>query len=172
MNLLDRLFSALPSVRAWDIQVPGFIDREGTYPRFTPLSSSVYVVLEEGFLRLDSVGNYGQLAMRLVAEVEVPEALKGEDEEFSLGSISEQFLADAYSSFRITRVRWATDADSDDSVGAVRCAEFEFEGAWALFADPAWHFGRRLQGAGAFDHWLTEMREGSHEVQVFSWTGE
>lgn len=170
MSQLDHLFAALSSVRAWDIQVPGYIDREGMHPRFTPLSESIYVALEEGYLRLDSVDNYGQLAMRLVAEAEVPEALAGEDDEFSLGSIGESFLADAYSSFRITRIRWATDADSDVSAGTVRCAEFEFEKAWPVFADPAWHFGIRLQGAGAFDRWIAEMREESHDIKTFSWT--
>ncbi|WP_042424707.1 hypothetical protein [Streptacidiphilus anmyonensis] len=169
MTSLDQLFAALSSVRVWDVQVPGFIDRDRPHPRFTPLSESVYLALEDGYLRLDSVANYSQLAMRLVSDVEVPEALEGEDEEFSVGSFSEPFLADAYDSFRITRIRWAVDADSDPSAGVVRCAEFEFEKNWPLCVDPAWQFGIRLQGVGAFDRCLGEMRESSLGIQVFAW---
>ncbi|GAA2739857.1 hypothetical protein [Kitasatospora cinereorecta] len=103
---------------------------------------------------------------------EVPEALAGEDEEFSLGSYGEPFLADAYSAFRITRIRWATDADSDPATGTVRCAEFEFEHHWPLFADPAWQFGIRLQGDGTFDRWLAGARAEGHAIQSYSWTPE
>lgn len=166
---LGRVFAELRTARAWDVQIPGFIDRDGRYPRFTPMSATAYVALEEGYLRLDSVGNHGQLALRLVSEVEVPEALEGEDEEFSLASFGEPFLADAHSDFRVTRIRWAVNDESDSLTGTVRCAEFEFENSWPLFVDPGWHFGIRLQGAGAFDRWLADNRDSGRGVQEFSW---
>jgi hypothetical protein len=170
MSGLDPLFASLRSVRAWDVLLPGFIDRDGRHPRFTPLADSAYVVLEEGFLRLDSVGNHGQLALRLVSEVDIPKFLADEDEEFSLGSVGHLFFADAHPSFRITRIRCATNGESDLANLTVRCAEFEFENAWPIFADPGWHFGVRLGASGAYERWIADHRESEPSLQEFSWT--
>ncbi|MFJ1704203.1 hypothetical protein [Kitasatospora sp. NPDC088346] len=170
MTSMEELAQALVPESAWDVQVPGFIDRDGRHPQFVPLSAAVYVALSEGFLRLDSVAGRSQLAVRRVDDVEVPEALLDEDEEFSLASFGEPFLADAHRGFRITRIRWVTDPGSDAAAGVVRCAEFEFEDAWPVFADPGWHFGIRLEGVGAFDRWLAREREAGVDLDVASWT--
>jgi hypothetical protein len=146
-------FAPLGNVRAWDIRLPGFIDRDGPIPCFTPMASSAYVVLTDGLLRLQADED-GQLTTRLVAEPEFPSSLEGEEEEFSLASHGQQFLAEAHSSFRITRIRCVVSKDSEPEKGKMKCIEFEFEGEWRVFADPGYFFGIRLEGEGAYERWL------------------
>ncbi|MEU7180075.1 MULTISPECIES: hypothetical protein [Streptomyces] len=159
MTSIDTVFASLAARKAWDIRLPGFIDREDTVPRFTPLADTAYVALDKGYLRLESTGNFGQLAMRIVAAPGFPKVLEEEEEEFSLASYGHLFFADAHSDFRITRIRYALNGESTPGRGTVRCAEFEFEHTWPLFVDPGYHFGIRLEGAGAFDRWLADNQD-------------
>jgi hypothetical protein len=159
MGNLDCLFGLLEKVRAWDIQIPGFIDRDERIPRFTPMSQAVYIALEDGYLCLEAVADEGQLSLRLLPEPQMPEALEGEDEEFSLGSYGQIFLQDPPSPRSLTRVRIAINDGSDPSRSVVRCVEFTFGGSLVLFADPAYHFGIRLQGVGAYERWRSENSE-------------
>ncbi|MEU3501430.1 hypothetical protein ABZ726_11850 [Streptomyces hundungensis] len=153
VNQYVRSFDALVDVRAWDIRLPGFIDRDGPIPCFTPMASSVYIVLTDGLLRLQGDEN-GQLTIRLVGEPEFPSSLEGEEEEFSLASHGQQFLAEAHSSFRITRIRCVVSNDAESEKGEMACIEFEFEENWRVFADPGYFFGIRLEGEGGYERWL------------------
>lgn len=159
MGNLDCLFGSLEGARAWDVQMPGFIDRDERIPRFTPMSHAVYIALESGYLCLEAVPDEGQLSLRLLSEPPMPEALEGEDEEFSLGSYGQLFLQDPPSPRPLTRVRAAVNDGSDPSRSVVRCVEFTFGGSLVLFADPAYHFGIRLQGTGAYERWRSENSE-------------
>ncbi|MFI1359227.1 hypothetical protein ACH4TV_37500 [Streptomyces sp. NPDC020898] len=161
MHEIHSVFEPLAGRSVWDVQVPGFVDRDEAVPRFMPLAATVYLALGEGYFRLDSVGNYGQLAMSLVTETEPPPALQGEDEEFTLASCGDSFFADSYSEYRITRIRYALNNESVPGGGTVRCAEFEFENRFVVFADPMYHFGIRLQGVGAYDRWVKDSRDES-----------
>jgi len=158
---IHSVFDPLARRRVRDVQVPGFVDRDEAVPRFTPLADSVYLALDEGYFRLDSVGNHGQLAMSLVTGTEPSPALQGEDEEFTLASCGDSFLADSHSEYRITRIRYALNNESVPGSGTVRCAEFEFENHFVVFADPMYHFGIRLEGVGAYDRWVNDSRDES-----------
>ncbi|WP_210581642.1 hypothetical protein [Streptomyces sp. GESEQ-4] len=173
MGDLHNLFKLLEGARAWDVHIPGFIDRDGNVPRFTPLSATVYIALQSGYLSLESVADEGQLALRLVSEPEIPEPLKGEDEAFSLGSYGQLFLQDPPSPRPFTRIRAVVDGGSAPSRSIVRCLEFTFGDSLVLFADPAYHFGVRLEGVGAYERWITD-NQGSSDVygpiRELTWT--
>ncbi|MFJ4968351.1 hypothetical protein [Streptomyces sp. NPDC088755] len=169
---MNTLFVVLAKEAVWDVQVPGFIDRDGDTPRFTPIADNVYLAREQGYLRLDAGSGEGQLTMTLVDRVEVPRALQGEDDEFALASVGESFFADARSSFRLTGVRYALSLGSEPDRGTVRCAEFEFEKKFVVFADPMYHFGIRLEGVGAYDRWIasTGGSEAVGSIRECVWT--
>jgi hypothetical protein len=158
MGDLKSLFGLLGEARAWDVHIPGFIDRDERIPRFAPMPETVYIALDNGYLSLESIPDEGQLALRLVSEPKMPEALEGEDEEFSLGSYGQSFLQDPPSPRPLTRVRAVVDGGSDPSRSVVRCVEFTFGDSLVLFADPAYHFGVRLEGAGAYERWMADNR--------------
>ncbi|MCX4856875.1 hypothetical protein OG426_37500 [Streptomyces canus] len=154
MQERETLFDQLRQARAWDIQIPGYIDRDGSRPRFVPFPESVYVALEGGYLQLKSVGDEGRMTMHMVAEPVVPAALVDDEDEFAVGSNGLTYLADAHSEFRITRIRGVRNPDGG-TAAQYHCLEFQFEKSWYLFVDPGYHFGIRLQGEGAYERWLS-----------------
>ncbi|WP_059010307.1 hypothetical protein [Streptomyces specialis] len=157
MPSLDALFDSLTERRVTGVDIPGYLDREHGHPVFCPWSWSACLRMDSGFLRLDSTGSGGQLALAVVDKVEVPEPLLEGDEEFATTDYGHLFLAEA-TPRRIVRVRYATNAESVPGL-TVRCAEFTFEPHAVLFADPMWTFGIRLSGEGAYDRWVAETRE-------------
>jgi len=168
----EALYDQLRQARVWDIQIPGYIDRDGNCPRFVPFPESVYVVLEGGYLQLKSLGEEGRMTMHLVSDPIVPTALVDDEDEFAMGSYGQTYLADSHSEFRITRIRGVRNSDEEFAM-QYNCLEFQFENAWHLFVDPGYHFGIRIQGEGSYDRWLSSdgarlTSTGAHES--FLWT--
>jgi hypothetical protein len=160
----------LQNAQASDVLIPGYIDREQSHPKFHPWTGTAYIAFNEGLLRLDSVDYSGQLKMSLTADLEIPQVIAQEDDEFAVTSYEHLFLADAHSTFRCTGVRYVLSEFSNLDDGIVRCAEFEFEGAWKIFVDPGWHFGIRLEGRGAYEQWMRDHQEDESGLREFSWT--
>ncbi|MFG2619390.1 hypothetical protein ACGFXC_17445 [Streptomyces sp. NPDC048507] len=170
----EKVFAPLRTAGIWDVQVPGYIDRDhAPAPRFAPLSSSVYLAVQDGgLLRLQSLGNHGQLSLHMVAEPALPPELDGTDEEFALGAWGDHYLGDSHEQ-SVSAARYALNAESDPTAGTVRCIEFQFEYGQRLFVDPGYHWGIRLQGAGAYEHWLVEQEQQAGPlgpVSTFLWT--
>ncbi|MFI6561585.1 hypothetical protein [Streptomyces sp. NPDC050534] len=70
MTAWHRIEDVLRQRHVPDVLVPGFVDRdEVPVPVFRPQPLVVHVVLDAGVLRLESVGQYDQLAVRLVESV-------------------------------------------------------------------------------------------------------
>ncbi len=151
---IDAILAPLAEAHAWDIQVPGYLERDENPPRFCPVPAMVYVALEDGFLRIGEVEYQGQLKISLVASPGRPIALEDSDDEFVLASFGQPFLAEAYSKFRITGARYVANDGSDPVSGVIRCIEFTFENSFPVFMDPMYYFGIRLGGAGAYERWL------------------
>ncbi|MEU0718634.1 hypothetical protein ABZ498_15835 [Streptomyces lavendulocolor] len=155
----EEVFGALRGEQFYDVRIAGFTDRDERVPRFTPLGRQVYLTMDSGdLLLLESLGNHGQLGIRRVADYEFPHELDGEDEEFTVGSCGPQYLGDLTDQ-SVLAVRYVLNAESDPVTGTVRCAEFAFAYGQRLFVDPGYHWGIRLQGAGAYEAWLAEERE-------------
>ncbi|WP_314244123.1 hypothetical protein [Streptomyces sp. DSM 40907] len=174
-QVYERVLAPLRGQAVWDVQTPGYIDRENRVPRFVPLGRTVYLALESGdYLRMDPHGDLGHLYLRIVDDVEFPEELRDdEDDEFSVSSSCGHFLGDNAVAQRIVRVRYALNSDSDPLLATVRCIEFEFHNNERLFVDPSYHWGIRLQSRGAYEHWLREVRERpetSGPVREYLWT--
>ncbi|MFD8572705.1 hypothetical protein [Streptomyces sp. NPDC059639] len=156
-------FGQLREALVWDIQFPGYIDRDGTLPRFNPFPESVYLALGDGYLRLNTVGDEGRMTMELVPEPIAPTALDDSDDEFAMGSCSLNWLADAHSEFRITRIRGVRNAVEGPLV-QYDCMEFQLEKSWYLFIDPSYHFGIRVQGEGFYFMGLSRAGGGRGDV--------
>ncbi|MFD3681914.1 hypothetical protein [Streptomyces sp. NPDC058613] len=67
----------------------------------------------------------------------------------------------------VTGVRYALNAASDRDAGTVRAAEIRFGHGGALFVDPLYFDGLRLQGRGAYDRWLAWEREEADPPSAF-----
>jgi hypothetical protein len=172
VEVLESLFCRLRETPVHDVHIPGYIDRDqGRHPRFSALPRSAYLELDEGFLHIEGLGDSGQLTMGVVSDFVIPEALAGEDEEFAVASIGHLFFDTAGPPLPITGIRYATTANSDPVAGIVRCVEVELYNAWPIFADPMWHFGIRLGGAGAYHRWVADAdwREPEGVVEELQW---
>ncbi|MGA4960087.1 hypothetical protein [Streptomyces lavendulocolor] len=155
----EQVFGALRGEKVYDIRIAGYTDRDERVPRFTPLGRQVYLALDSGgHVLLESLGNHGQLSIRKVTDYEFPHELAGGDEEFTVGGCGPQYLGDLTDQ-SVVAVRYVLNAESDTAAGTVRCAEFEFACKQRLFVDPGYHWGIRLQGAGAYETWLADERE-------------
>ncbi|MFD5319614.1 hypothetical protein [Streptomyces sp. NPDC127098] len=155
---MTRTFASLADREVTGIVAPGSLDRDAGHPRFAPWGLTVYFALDVGFLRLESTGGRGQLALELVPEVAVPTEIETEDDEFAVTHYDHLLLGEDEPR-RLVRVRYATNPESDPERGTVRCAEFVLAPRTVIFADPMWTFGVRLSGEGAYDRWLAEVRE-------------
>ncbi|MGW0364170.1 hypothetical protein [Streptomyces sp. NPDC002990] len=153
MTGIAPLVSLLARTPVLDIEVPGYVDREGPYPRFVSLPRAFYLAREKDFVRFEVPSSEDYLIFRPVDRPERPETLE-EDEEFATSSYGELFLDDDRSSFEITRIRCAVRDGALPSESVLRCIEFEFDHSLYLFADPGYFSGIRLQGRGAYDRWL------------------
>ncbi|MFJ9901369.1 hypothetical protein ACIRVK_00425 [Streptomyces sp. NPDC101152] len=141
-----------------DVLIPGRIDRDERVPRFAPQPVVVFVVLDEGALRLESVGGYGQLEVRLVRsvtldDVELFAAIEEEGDELALASQGEQLFGDSWDRLRCTTVRPFTDPASKPDEGVVKCLAVELESRYWLFFDPTWTFGIKIGNAEDMRRW-------------------
>ncbi|PTM91206.1 MULTISPECIES: hypothetical protein [unclassified Streptomyces] len=146
-----------------DILVPGLIDRDDVpVPVFRPQPLVVHVVLDEGVLRLESVGQYDQLAVRVAESVslggvEFFERVEEEtDDEVAHASWGEQLFGDGWSRLRCTDVRTYTDDGSNPAEGVLKCLALELESRYWLFFDPTWTFGIRIGNAEDMRRWERE----------------
>ncbi|MFG1839506.1 hypothetical protein ACGFH8_13830 [Micromonospora sp. NPDC049175] len=170
MTAVEQLLDSIAGWELEDVLVPGYLDRDDGPPRFAPLADQLYLVLDGKYLLIESVGNRGQLSMRISGRIEVPAALLGEDEEFAVSSVGSLFLDTSDGNSRLAGVRYSLNFESDATQGTVRCIEFCFGGFNVLFADPMWHLGIRLGGAGAYDDWSAHDRDPMNSVRGFRWT--
>jgi hypothetical protein len=143
-----------------DVLVPGLIDRdEEPVPVFRPQPLVVHVLLDEGALRLEAVGQYDQLAVRVVESVSLGgvgffERVEEEtDDEIAYASWGEQLFGDGWSRLRCTTVLPYTDARSDPAEGILKCLALELESRYWLFFDPTWTFGIRIGNAEDMRRW-------------------
>jgi hypothetical protein len=144
-----------------DVLVPGRIDRDETIPRFAPQPLVVFLLLDEGALRLESVGGYGQLEVRVVDSVtldgvELFADIEEEGDELALASQGEQLFGDSWDRLLCTTVRPFTDAGSKPDEGVVKCLALELESRYWLFFDPTWTFGIRIGNAEDMRRWERE----------------
>lgn len=144
-----------------DVLVPGRIDRDDRIPRFAPQPLVVFVVLDEGALRLQSVGGHGQLEVRVVKSialdgVELFAAIEGEGDELVLASQGEQLFGDSWDRLRCTTVRPFMDKASKPDEGVIKCLAVELEARYWLFFDPTWSFGIRIGMAEDMHRWERE----------------
>lgn len=144
-----------------DVLVPGRIDREERITRFAPQPLIVFVVLDVGALRLESVGGNGQLAVRVVESVsldglELFAAIEEEGDELALASHGEQLFGDSWDRLRCTTVHPFTDTASKPDEGVIKCLAIELESRYWLFFDPTWPFGIRIGNAEDMRRWERE----------------
>ncbi|WP_371598307.1 hypothetical protein [Streptomyces sp. NBC_00564] len=163
----EHVFAPLRGVLAWDVRVPGFIDRDDPVPRFAPMGCTVYLVLDKGYLRVDCLGGHGQLGFRAVSEPTPSPHWDLDEGEFAVGGYGSHFLGDDGQLAAITQVRYALNSESDRAAGTVRAAEIRFQYGGVLFLDPIYHWGIRLRGVGAYERWLAWEREDTHTRAVF-----
>ncbi|MET7568165.1 hypothetical protein ABZT04_06625 [Streptomyces sp. NPDC005492] len=161
MTSWQRIADVLRERYVTDVLIPGRIDRDGTIPRFAPQPLVVFVLLDDGALRLESVGGFGQLEVRVVNSVtldgvELFAAIEEQEEdELALASQSEQLFGDSWDRL-CTTVRPVTDADSRPEEGVVKCLALELESRYWLFFDPTWPFGIRVGNAEDIRRWESE----------------
>uniref|UniRef100_A0AAU2JUY0 Uncharacterized protein n=1 Tax=Streptomyces sp. NBC_00049 TaxID=2903617 RepID=A0AAU2JUY0_9ACTN len=168
-EVYERALAPLRGIRVRDVQLPGFIDRDHPLTRFSPMRSSVYLALDDGYVRIDSLGGHGQLAFR-PREDSAPAPLPHwdlDDDEFAVGSYGDDHLGGDGNLVAVTGVRYALNDESDRTTGTVRAAEIRFEYGGVLFLDPMYIQGIRLQGHGAYDRWLAWERQDAHTRSVF-----
>ena len=156
----SRVEEALREQRVTDVLVPGRIDRDDAITRFTPQPLVVFVVLDEGALRLESVGQYDHLDIRYVDTVtldgvELFEDVKEEGDEVALASLCEQLFGDGWDRLRCTSVRRFTETgvQEEPKEGELKCLALELESHFWVFFDPTWTFGIRIGNADAMRRW-------------------
>lgn len=144
-----------------DVLVPGRIDRDEAIPRFAPQPLVVFVLLDEGALRLESVGGYGHLEVRVVDSVvldgvELFADIEEEGDELALASQGEQLFGDSWQRLRCSTIRPFTDSGSNPAEGVLKCLALELEFRYWLFFDPTWTFGIRIGNAEDMRRWEQE----------------
>ncbi|WP_159403649.1 hypothetical protein [Streptomyces sp. NRRL S-646] len=144
-----------------DVLVPGRIDRDETIPLFAPQPLVVFVLLDEGAVRLESVREYGYLEVRVVDSVtldgvELFADIEEEGDELALASQGEQLFGDSWERLHCTTIRPFTDAGSNPAEGVLKCLALELESRYWLFFDPTWTFGIRIGNAEDMRRWERE----------------
>ncbi|MHB9859386.1 hypothetical protein [Streptomyces sp. YIM S03343] len=164
-----RVEEALRDQRVTDVLVPGRIDRDDAITRFTPQPLVVFVVLDEGALRLESVGQYNHLDVRYVDAIDLDgielfEAVREEGDEVALASLGEQLFGDGWDRLRCTSLRRFTDTgvQPDPEEGELKCLALELESHFWVFFDPTWTFGIRIGNAEDMRRWEREYGD-QHE---------
>lgn len=157
----SRTEEVLRQRKVTDVLVPGRIDRDETIPWFAPQPLVVFVLLDEGALRLESVGGYGYLEVRVVDSVtldgvELFADIQEEGDELALASQGEQLFGDSWERLRCTGIRPYTDAGANPAKGVLKCLALELESRYWLFFDPTWTFGIRIGNAEDMRRWERE----------------
>lgn len=164
----DQICTALGTEPILDVLVPGYVTRDELGPSFRPVPYSAYLRLEAGYLRMDAVGQFDQLQMRLVEEVAFGDISVDEDDEPMVGSLSYLFLTGEPGDQQCTGLRSWTDARSDLAAAKVKCLELEVSGRDVIFFDPTWYFGIRIGSADHSRQWRADYFV-PHDMQEHSW---
>lgn len=137
-----------------DVLVPGLLDRDEDIPEFRPQPLAVWLRLDEGLLRFESVGQYDHLATASVRAVEWDgiDVLDESEEEVVVASYGEQLFGDGRDELRCTRLRAYRAPGAGPAV--CTCLALDFEGGHTLFLDPTWTFGIRIGNAADERRWL------------------
>lgn len=137
-----------------DVLLPGFLDRDDEVPEFRPQPLTVWLRLDEGLLRFESVGQYDRLDTTAVDGIRWDdiELLAEAEEEVMVASCGEQLFGDGRDALRCTRLRVYRAAGAADTV--CTCLALDFEGGHTLFLDPTWAFGIRIGNASDEQRWL------------------
>ena len=132
-----RIEEVLRQRHVTDVLVPGFVDRdELPVPVFRPQPLVVHVVLDEGVLRLESVGQYDQLAWATSSSV-------------SWGSSCSGTAGRGCGARTCARTR----TPARTRPGASSSASLELGSRYWLFLDPTWTFGIRIGNAEDMRRW-------------------
>ncbi|RII20758.1 hypothetical protein DSC45_02840 [Streptomyces sp. YIM 130001] len=134
-----------------DVLVPGWADRDGLFVEFRPQPEVVWLQLDEGVLRLRSVGQYDALEIREAERVDWSdiEFLDEAEDEVMVASWGEQFFGDGFEQLRCLEARAYETAAGNWP----KCLALEFEGANTLFFDPTWVFGIRIGRLSDEEFW-------------------
>ncbi|GGQ65438.1 hypothetical protein [Couchioplanes azureus] len=166
MDALTKTLARLSGARVHGLHVPAYLDGKTPVARAVTTSYTLYFELDEGFLRLTWVGSGGGLQLAVASEAVRPDCWD-EDDDFLLASIGELFFDNGGSAPLITRIRYATNAESDPDRGIVRCAEFQLGLQNRLFCDPSWVPGIRLSTSGGYEQWQREDRDRERDLHGF-----
>ncbi|MER6121049.1 hypothetical protein [Streptomyces sp. NPDC001743] len=137
-----------------DVLLPGFLDRDDEVPEFRPQPLVVWLRLEEGLLRFESVGQYDRLDTTAVDGIRWDdiELFTEAEDEVMVASCGEQLFGDGRDELRCTRLRVYRAPGAADTV--CTCLALDFEGGHTLFLDPTWTFGIRIGNASDEQRWL------------------
>lgn len=137
-----------------DVLIPGFLDRDDDVPEFRPQPLAVWLRLDEGLLRFESVGQYDHLDTTSADAVawDDMEPFADAEEEVMVASCGEQLFGDGRDELRCTRLRVYRAPGAADTV--CTCLALDFEGGHTLFLDPTWTFGIRIGNASDEQRWL------------------
>ncbi|WP_017557202.1 hypothetical protein [Nocardiopsis baichengensis] len=164
---IEDLLSWLAARKVEDLVVPGYIDRtlNEERPFLNVWNTSVYVVTDEGALRIEDRRAYGRLRLSTTdgladAEQDLDEVVLNREygEEFMPVSLEWQFLADGRDFNTLTRAKYAAGPDSRPERGVVDCIELVFDDCCCLFVAPEWD-GLSLGSHGAFARWTDYLHE-------------
>jgi hypothetical protein len=148
-----------------DVLVAGYIERDGALPLFKPATVVVFVVLDEGVLRLETLSDEAQLTARVVDAVSLDgiEFFRDFEEETgdepALASYSEQLLGDGWNRLRCTATRAFTDSRSSPETGVLKALGLELGSRYWLFFDPVCFFGMRIGKVEDMRRWEREYGE-------------
>lgn len=137
-----------------DVLLPGFLDRDDDVPEFRPQPLVVWLRLDEGLLRFESVGQFDRLDTTAVDGIDWSGIglLADAEEEVMVASCGEQLFGDGRDELRCTRLRVYRAPGADDTV--CTCLALDFEGGHTLFLDPTWTFGIRVGKGSDEQRWL------------------
>jgi hypothetical protein len=135
------------------------------------LSNTYYLALDNGFLRMDSAVNDGQVALRHVPAMSTEEFDGDVDTHHTRRLSLETILLGYAFPARCTRVRYMLDGDSSEALGVVSAVEFTFgDHPRPLFFGAMNTYGLQPGTWGAYDRHVDFWRPRLPGVTEHVWT--
>ena len=170
---MDKLVSFLETASLTGIFAGAFIDEDDEPKRVRLLLECIYLEFDDQLLRCSSIGQFDQLALELVGDVDPTASARDarlfEDYEFCLVPLTNLFVGEALSSHRVMGIRCLLDARADAERGIVTVAAMFLENGETLFLDPRNTFGVRIGNKLDFDAWVRLNTEGDSNLREFAW---
>ncbi|WP_326672119.1 MULTISPECIES: hypothetical protein [unclassified Streptomyces] len=137
-----------------DVLLPGYLDRDDDVPEFRPQPLVVWLRLDEGLLRFESVGQFDRLSTSVVDGIDWSgiDLFTDAEDEVIVASCGEQHFGDGRDRLHCTRLRVYRAPGAGPDV--CTCLALDFEGGTTLFLDPTWTFGIRAGNAADEQRWL------------------